>query len=65
VIDVYKDSMLNTAFPQYRSTVAWASDSATADQYLADKDGIHPTGLGYIECYVPLIKQALGLGTVK
>jgi lysophospholipase L1-like esterase len=65
VIDVYKDSMINSAFTQYRSPVTWSSDHATANQYLCDKDGIHPTGLGYIEGYVPLIKQALGLGTLK
>ena len=65
VIDVYKDGMINSAFAQYRSPVAWTTDSATADQYLVDKDGIHPTGLGYLQGYLPLIKRALAIATVK
>lgn len=65
VIDVYEDSFLNTAFSQYRSPVAWTSDSATANLYMTDVDGIHPTGLGYIQAYAPLIKQALNIGTAK
>lgn len=65
VIDVYKDGMINSAFPQYRSPVAWASDSTTADQYMTDLDGIHPTAKGYTLCYVPFVKQALQIGTAK
>jgi hypothetical protein len=63
VIDVYNDSMINSAFSQYRSPTAWSTDSTVAEQYMVDADGVHPTANGYINGYVPLVRQALAIGT--
>ena len=46
VIDVYTESMVNSAFTQYRSPVSWDDDRGTAEQYMVDADGVHPTELG-------------------
>lgn len=59
VIDVYRDSMLNTAFPQYRSDVAYANDNTKTETEYVDLDGVHPMALGYREAYLPLIRQAI------
>ncbi len=63
VIDVYNDSLINSAFSQYRSPTAWSTDSTVAEQYMVDADGVHPTANGYINGYVPLVRQALAIGT--
>lgn len=65
VIDVYRDGMLNTKFPQYVSPVSYNSDHSVTDKQYVDFDGLHPLALGYLEAYVPLVRQALGVGTVK
>lgn len=59
VIDVYRDSMLNTAFPQYRSDVAYSTDNTKTETEYVDLDGVHPMALGYREAYLPLIRQAI------
>lgn len=59
VIDVYNNSIIDTKFGQYRSPVAWASDASTANQYMVDADGVHPTAKGYIYGYAPFVKAAL------
>ena len=66
IIDVFNESMLNTAFAQYVSPIPYSGSdpSATADEYV-NNDGIHPLDRGYRECYVPLIEQALRIGTNK
>lgn len=66
VVDVYKDSMINTDFTQYVSPVAYSSSdpSATADYYV-DNDGLHPLARGYLEGYIPIVRQAIQIGTVK
>ena len=65
VIDIYKESMMNTLFNQYRSTIAWSTDNSITDTEYCDLDGVHPLAYGYRECYVPLIKEALKIGTVN
>lgn len=64
VVDVYKDSMLNTAFSQYVSPTAYSTDPSVTDLYFTDTDGLHPLALGYREAYVPLVKLAL-MGATK
>lgn len=53
VIDVFNESSLNTALDVFK------------DDVLVDSDGIHPEALGYQLYYVPLVRQALMLGTAK
>lgn len=65
VIDVYNDSMINSLFPEYRSDVAYSTDSSVTNTEYVDYDGVHPLAYGYLQGYVPLIKKALGNGTAK
>lgn len=65
VIDVFNDSTMNTAFSQYISPTPYASDNSVTDLYWCDNDGIHPLAFGYLNGYVPLVRQALELATVK
>lgn len=53
VIDVFNESSLNTDLAVFK------------DDVLVDSDGIHPEALGYQLYYVPLVRQALMLGTAK
>ena len=53
VIDVFNESSLNTDLAVFK------------DDVLCDSDGIHPEALGYQLYYVPLVRQALMLGTAK
>ena len=53
VIDVFNESSLNTALDVFK------------DDVLVDSDGIHPEAEGYKLYYVPLVKQAIMLGTAK
>ena len=70
VIDVYKDSIINTRISYYKAPQAY-SDLDTDGRaeltasYYVDKDGIHPLWLGYEEGYYPLIKRALLSATYK
>ena len=66
VTDVYRDRFLTTVFSQYRSPSAYDKNNpaATKTQYV-DIDGVHPLSRGYLEGYVPLIKEAIRTGTVK
>lgn len=65
VIDVFGESMMNTAFSQYVSDTAWDSDHSISSTEYCDTDGIHPLDKGYNQAYIPLIRQALQLGTAK
>ena len=65
VIDVYKDSMLNTMFSEYVSPTRYADDASVTNTQYVDKDGLHPLALGYREAYIPLVRQAIGIGTKK
>jgi lysophospholipase L1-like esterase len=65
VIDVYKESMMNTAFDCYVSDTAYSADSSITNTEYVDSDRVHPLAYGYKECYVPLIKEALKIGTSK
>lgn len=70
VIDIYKDSLINTRFSYYKATQAYSDLDAdgraqlTANYYV-DKDGIHPLWLGYEEGYYPMIRKALLTATYK
>ena len=65
VIDIYNDSMINSAFSQYRSPTAYAEDNSVTNREYVDSDGVHPLAKGYLEGYVPLIREAIRIGTVK
>lgn len=65
IIDVFGESMMNTAFPQYVSETAWDSDHSISNTEYCDTDGIHPLDKGYNQAYIPLIRKALQLGTAK
>ena len=58
VIDIFNDSMLDSAFAPYRY------DANSNDNYFYS-DGVHPLAKGYLEGYVPLIREAIRTGTVK
>ena len=59
VIDIYNDSMINSAFSQYRSPTAYTEDNSVTNTEYVDSDGVHPLAKGYIEGYKPLILAAL------
>lgn len=65
VIDVYKESMINTAFDCYVSPIDYNDDNSITNSEFVDNDRIHPLAYGYKHGYVPLVKQALQIGTVK
>lgn len=65
VIDVFGESMINTAFSQYISPVPYSTDHSVTNQYYVDNDGVHPLALGYKEGYIPLVREALKIGTPK
>lgn len=56
VADVYQ-GMMDTKFPQYRTTADRYQDAAATDY--CDKDGIHPLFYGYTQAYAPLVRAAL------
>ena len=58
VIDIFNESMLDSAFAPYRY-------NANATDNYFDADGVHPLERGYLEGYVPLIREAIRIGTVK
>ena len=66
VIDVYGDSPLDTYYDDYCSAenYTWTSDPGWVNARnnltdYVDADGIHPLTRGYLECYVPLVRNAL------
>lgn len=65
IIDVFNDSMINTAFSQYVSPTHWDTDHSVTDREYCDDDGIHPLNKGYENAYLPLIRKALQIGTEK
>ena len=65
VIDVFGESMINSAFSQYISPIPYSTDPTVTDKYYVDNDGVHPLDLGYREGYVPLVRKALALATHK
>ena len=65
IIDVYNESMINTAFPVYVSDISYNDDHSVTNTEFVDSDGIHPLAYGYLHGYIPLVKEALGIGTSK
>lgn len=65
VIDVFGESMINTAYDAYKSDVPFSNDKSVTNTDFVDADGIHPLAYGYLHGYAPLVKQALQLGTCK
>lgn len=65
VIDVFSEGMINTAFDVYKADVAYADDKTVTDRAYVDTDGVHPLAYGYLHGYVPMVKQALHMGTRK
>ncbi len=65
IIDVYGESVINTAFDAYKSDVAYTDDPAVTNTEWVDADGIHPLAYGYINGYAPIVRNALKTATVK
>lgn len=63
VIDIFNNSFLNSAFSQYVSPTSYNTDNSVTDRYHIDNDGVHPLALGYKEGYIPLVREALKIGT--
>lgn len=59
IIDVYNDSIINSGFSQYKSPIPYSSNSNETDNEYIDFDGIHPLSKGYLEGYIPLIREAI------
>lgn len=59
VINVFGDSMINTAFSQCKSPTPYSSDPSVTNTEFVDSDGIHPLAYGYKRGYVPFVKQAI------
>lgn len=55
VMDIYNNGMLNSIFSQYVSP----------NSNFIDDDGVHPLPLGYTECYLPIVREAIMTGTKK
>ena len=68
VIDVFEKSKINSLFDVYKGDVYYSGNSEGATEDLTryfDADGVHPLERGYLEGYVPLIREAIRIGTVK
>lgn len=68
VIDVFEKSKINSLFDVYKGDVYYSGNSEGATEDLTryfDADGVHPLERGYLEGYVPLIREAIRTGTVK
>lgn len=65
IIDIFNESTMNSAFSEYISPTPYVNDNTVTDIYWVDNDGVHPLAFGYLHGYVPLVRQALELGTVK
>ena len=65
VIDVFGESIINTAYSCYKSATPYDTDHTVTDREFVDSDGIHPLAYGYKHAYAPLVKQALEIGTSK
>lgn len=65
VIDVYSEGIINTEFPQYVSSVSYETDPSVTNTAFVDSDGVHPLAYGYKHGYVPHVKKALQIGTIK
>lgn len=68
VIDIFNNSLINSAFAGYRGNTYYRGNisGAAADmRNYFDKDGVHPLNRGYLEGYIPLIRSSIATGTVK
>ena len=65
VIDIYEESIINSAYSVYVSPTAFSTDHSITDKYYVDKDQIHPLWLGYYEGYLPIIQQVMQTATIK
>ena len=65
VIDVYQESIINSAYSVYVSPTAFSTDHSITYKYYVDKDQIHPLWLGYYEGYLPIIQQVMQTATIK
>lgn len=68
VIDIFNDSLINSFFAGYKGDTYYANNysGASADMInYFDKDGVHPLSRGYTQGYIPLIREAIKIGTVK
>ena len=59
VIDIYKNSALNTADLKYCSDTSYFDDPTVTDRAYVDIDGVHPLDKGYSEYYIPLIRKKI------
>lgn len=59
VIDVFGQSVINTAYGAYVSDVSYSTDNTVTNTEFVDSDGIHPLAYGYIHGYTPFVKKAL------
>lgn len=62
IIDVFGLSMINTAYDEYKSDVAYKDDNSVTDTEFVDADGIHPLAYGYLHGYIPIVRGALDGG---
>lgn len=68
LIDIYGESFLDSAFPAYRSATNYTGDNigdTAAETAMINYDGIHPLPAGYLHGYIPIVRQALRLGTAN
>lgn len=59
VIDIYKNSALNTANSKYCSKTSYFEDPSVTDTEYVDIDGVHPLQKGYAAYYLPLIRKKI------
>jgi lysophospholipase L1-like esterase len=62
VIDVFGESSINTAYPEFVSPVKYADDNSVTYSEWVDADGLHPLAYGYLHGYMPIVRKALRLG---
>lgn len=77
VIDIFNESPINSMNGIYRGAYYYGAVNSNDPNYREDRlapsdttnyfdrDGVHPLERGYLEGYVPLIREAIRTGTVK
>lgn len=62
VIDIFNKSIINTGYSQYVAETAYPNNEPFA---YVDHDEIHPLAYGYEQGYLPLVREAIKIGTRK
>ena len=62
IVDVFGESCINTAYPEFVSPVSWEDDPSVTHTQWVDSEGLRPLAYGYLHGYVPIVRKSLRLG---